>query len=411
MPNSLDGKGDATPDDAHEATSKEEHQSIQVDKGQSPAQQSERSKLLAHGRTFLASPQVLHQDMAAKRRFLTEKGLLEYEIDALIREFPPSTLTVPPRTYPQPPPSNLPNLILGLTRVFSWLLGGSTFLLFIYWRFLLPRITRTYAARRSLKSHYGLLLQRLTSSLAAFKESQAESYSVLPRQLPYREPTKYSHCQTLGEIMELLDETQPNHQEIPAVTLLRVGIAELDREKEGESAPTTEELFRYLENKISWLLSEEGAKYEQVLWETLSTCPLFQQATSIDSSDSQADEISTWARWLYRTPEPPVPSVLQESLTSLATSLPETADPQGNKYQHTMQTLTNFTGYLSTQIYLPYRSAPGPGAFMSGSSLLSPAEEELRREIRALKGLVLNRKSFMSTVPRANSFVPQIIPR
>lgn len=40
---------------------------------------------------------------------------------------------IPPRTYPQPPPSNLPNLLLGLARLFSWVAGGSAALIFIYY--------------------------------------------------------------------------------------------------------------------------------------------------------------------------------------------------------------------------------------------------------------------------------------
>ena len=40
---------------------------------------------------------------------------------------------IPPRTYPQPPPSNLPNLLLGIYRLFSWLAGGSATLIFIYY--------------------------------------------------------------------------------------------------------------------------------------------------------------------------------------------------------------------------------------------------------------------------------------
>ena len=56
-----------------------------------------------------------------------------------------------------------------------------------------------------------------------------------------------------------------------------------------------------------------------------------------------------------------------------------------------MQALSDLTGYISSQVYLPYRGFSGVGGFSGSSSLLSPAEEELRREIRALKGLVLNR--------------------
>jgi hypothetical protein len=40
---------------------------------------------------------------------------------------------VPPRMYPAPPPSHLPGLLVGTFKVLSWLTGGSTVLLFIYY--------------------------------------------------------------------------------------------------------------------------------------------------------------------------------------------------------------------------------------------------------------------------------------
>jgi hypothetical protein len=50
--------------------------------------------------------------------------------------------------------------------------------------------------------------------------------------------------------------------------------------------------------------------------------------------------------------------------------------------------MTDFTGYISTQMYVPYVSL---GSRYGASSAMDPAEEEVRKEIRALKGLVLNR--------------------
>lgn len=44
----------------------------------------DRSELLAKARSFLASPQVQHQDINAKRAFLVEKGLNDAEIADLI---------------------------------------------------------------------------------------------------------------------------------------------------------------------------------------------------------------------------------------------------------------------------------------------------------------------------------------
>lgn len=46
----------------------------------------DRLELLGRARSFLASPQVAHQDLSIKRKFLTEKGLRDAEIDVLLRE-------------------------------------------------------------------------------------------------------------------------------------------------------------------------------------------------------------------------------------------------------------------------------------------------------------------------------------
>lgn len=67
-------------------------------------------------------------------------------------------------------------------------------------------------------------------------------------------------------------------------------------------------------------------------------------------------------------------------------------------FQHTYQGLSELTGYIATQTYaIPHgMRAPGVGLGVP----LTTEEEEVRREIRALKGLVLNRRSFMPRLPR-----------
>jgi hypothetical protein len=45
-----------------------------------------RSELLDRARHFLSSPQVIHQDHESKRRFLSEKGLSDGEVQLLLRE-------------------------------------------------------------------------------------------------------------------------------------------------------------------------------------------------------------------------------------------------------------------------------------------------------------------------------------
>jgi hypothetical protein len=54
----------------------------------------------------------------------------------------------------------------------------------------------------------------------------------------------------------------------------------------------------------------------------------------------------------------------------------------------TLETLSNLTGYISSQIHF----APTFGSNNTKKpSALGPIEEEVRREIKALKGLALNR--------------------
>lgn len=45
----------------------------------------------------------------------------------------PQAPSIPPRTYPQLPPSSLPILLAGLVRIMKWVAGGSLALLVIYY--------------------------------------------------------------------------------------------------------------------------------------------------------------------------------------------------------------------------------------------------------------------------------------
>lgn len=45
-----------------------------------------RAELIERARSFLVSPQIRHEHVLAKRKFLTEKGLSDAEIDGLLQE-------------------------------------------------------------------------------------------------------------------------------------------------------------------------------------------------------------------------------------------------------------------------------------------------------------------------------------
>ncbi|KAF8915341.1 hypothetical protein CPB85DRAFT_1432946 [Mucidula mucida] len=309
----------------------------------------------------------VHQDLFAKRRFLLDKGLNEPEIEGLLRELPPQLPAIPPRTYPLPPPSNLPNLLIGIFRLFSWIMGGTAALAFVYYRYFLPKVIQTSVARHSLRNHHINLLRKLTASLSTLKEAQAENLTVLPKANKFSEPSYFVSCRSLKA---LLKEAQER-----SIAVFAVG-------KEGDEAKvTTEDLFRLMESHITWLLSEEGVQYEHKLWETLSTYSIFR-------SEPVESDASGVVRWTYEAPVPSGPSPLMDSLEKLSSTLPKDTKTRTVPLQHTLQSLSDLTGYISAQVYAPYRS--GANA--------SPAAEEFKREVRTLKGLVLNRRSFMPAV-------------
>ncbi|KAF7355535.1 hypothetical protein MSAN_01470600 [Mycena sanguinolenta] len=360
---------------------------------QPPAPEN-RVELLTKARAFLHQPQIQREDALSKRRFLAEKGLNDLEIENLMRELPAQIPSVPPRSYPQPPPSNLPVLLLGLARVFSWIVGGTAALAFIYYRVLLPRVISTFMARGLLKSHQLSLIQKLNASLAALKQSQNEMAAVLPKPEPHKEPNALAACLSIDALLEQAKKLNIEVSGVSEISLLRCAISDFRKGSESRN-PTTEEVFQVLEGKIPWLVSEEGAPFEQRLWDTLSTCPLFASSTSPspDSPPAPTDrpEILYWG---YNPPVPPTPTALAESLSALSASMPKSSRDKHSAIQHALQSITDFTGYISSQMYAPY--TPVGSRF---GATLNPAEEEVRKEIRALKGLVLNRRTFLPSTP------------
>ncbi|KAI0268108.1 hypothetical protein BC834DRAFT_867934 [Gloeopeniophorella convolvens] len=355
-----------------------------------------RAELLDRARHFLSSPQVVHQDHDSKRRFLVEKGLSDGEIQILLREMLPA---VPARMYPAPPPSRIPGLLAGTFKVLSWFAGSSTVLLLIYYRFLLPRLTRSALARRSIKTHQGELLVKLTESLRAFKEEQHDAFANLPRLDPWEEHEPWSACKSLADVAaaaaaDAEAEAQTDKPEgrapIPQVTLLRCVLADLA----GQNKPATaDEIFNMLDaTELPSLEIDEA--YQDTLWKTLNDAPVFRAPEPASSAEP--------ARWEYHTSDPPPPPPLQPALTKLhaATALAAAARST-QRFQHTLQALIDFTGYLTTKTYAlasAMHRLPGTAA-----AAMPLEEEEVRMEIKALKGLVLNRRTFMPAIPRPSS--------
>lgn len=125
--------------------------------------------------------------------------------------------------------------------------------------------------------------------------------------------------------------------------------------------------------------------WQESLWRTLSDAPLFRPTETNSSSESP--------RWSYHVPDPetrPTPPLLP-ALSKLQGSVADAVSARPtHRFQHTLQALIDFTGYLTTKTYtLASAMHRLPGTTSSPATGIE--EEEIRMEIKALKGLVLNR--------------------
>lgn len=73
-------------DDQSTPQSQPKNEPLNIGNPLAMSENANRTELLRKARAFLGSPQVRHEDDIAKRRFLTEKGLTDVEIDRLLQE-------------------------------------------------------------------------------------------------------------------------------------------------------------------------------------------------------------------------------------------------------------------------------------------------------------------------------------
>ncbi|KAI0700561.1 hypothetical protein BC835DRAFT_393895 [Cytidiella melzeri] len=361
----------------------------------SAPQEVDRTQLLQTAQAFLNSPHVRSEGIVAKRNFLVQKGLNEAEIEQLLQTTPAHAPLVPPRTYPQPPQSNLPNLLIGLFRIATWIAGGSAAVLLAYFRFVYPRVAQSFQARHALRTHQKGLLSKLTTSIETTKTGQSTTFALLPSPKLSDEDPMYAEYESLEDI--LVSAKEPKN--VPDVTMLRCAIWDI---KTSKQPATTIAIFGLLKEKMAWPDTEETTEVQSCLWKTLSSSPLF-SGTPPTSNDSDGAWSTT--EWTYNPPAPHPTPPLVSSLSSLDAVLHSATTTPRVRYQNTLQSLTDLTGYIATQTY----ALPTGGIKYTATgitSALSPEEEELRREIRALKGLVLNRRSFMPTRPSISLTTP-----
>jgi hypothetical protein len=118
----------------------------------------------------------------------------------------------------------------------------------------------------------------------------------------------------------------------------------------------------------------------------------FSRATEPES-DSTMPDTYTLAQGGLQTDTSNTVDGLIEALERIRSHAdPGGADPSSSSQrgtQHTLRSLTDLTAYLTAQTYeVPVKYMP---AYGRPQRTLGAAEEEVRKEIRSLKGMLLNR--------------------
>lgn len=249
-------------------------------------------------------------------------------------------------------------------------------------RYLLPRVMHSTEARLSLVAHQKSLLKKLYSTASEVRKTQTETLKTLPPASAPQEDLRYTKCSSIQEVQAI----EPDSKELPPpFTLLRITFSTSEG---AEAGLPTETIFQSLENQLPWLKeSEEGLAYQSELWKCLSTHPHFH---------AEPDMLSPDTKWSYAVPTAAPPAPLNSALTALRTTMGTLPTLDPNTFTPLLLAVSGLTGYITTQTY----SLPLSMSSSSSSSRLAPELEEVKKEIRALKGLVLNRRSFMSTPAR-----------
>ncbi|KAF8591495.1 hypothetical protein K439DRAFT_901504 [Ramaria rubella] len=334
---------------------------------------NDRTTLIEKAQSFLLSPTIRYEDEDAKRRFLQEKGLTPDEIERLIRELPRQPPPIPPRTYPPPPPSNLPILLASLLRVFTWTIGISGVIFMGYYKFLLPRMTRSLGARHKLKLHQIELMSRLHGRIEEMRKTREETYYALP-------PTESEELPVEIKSFSELPMSTDGESIHPLILIIRCAFLEQPKRR-----LTIDELYYQLITQFPGFSKRNEHEFKRHIKHEILKSRLFDK-----------DAESGIEYWSLR--------VHTDSHMSTARSLEILRDTVSrsfrgrNVYQHTFKSLTDLTAFLSRETFALYGS--NAGFRLPGGHLLGPAEEEVRRDIRALKGLVLNRRSFAPTTYR-----------
>ncbi|KZW04337.1 hypothetical protein EXIGLDRAFT_828219 [Exidia glandulosa HHB12029] len=282
--------------------------------------------------------------------------------------------TVPPRTYPRPAPSNLLPMLLGFARILKYTAFGSALLLFVYFTYVLPRLNLVTELRASLHKHHANLLLQLQGRLLELRSRRDEPGAVdsVPA-APLGDPS------AAGAQANVHDATPEGDAVLPYERYIRTHLLHKPDGVEFN------ELMQDLAAKFMWI-SERPQHYRRVVLQTLERSEHL--AVKVDDTNARVT-----------LKEPPsltsgTPSNEVIALQALKTSVAKLK--RDRTRGGALQSIVELTSYISSQTYAlvtPYTSFRAPG--FPRSANLNPAEDEIRLEIRSLKSLLLNRRSFV----------------
>lgn len=335
---------------------------------------SGRNALIEQARTFLNSSSIHPENEDTKRAFLLDKGLEEQEINTLLRESPRILPPVPPRTYPSPPPSNLSLYIALLLRLTMWTVGITGTLTFLYKRLLLGRITASLAARHQLVLHQTDLITRLQTHIKALREEQRTAYKPFIQSKALNDDD-VSHIKSLQDITIDSDGT-------PSLSLDKIVRIVFNNSDHAVSF-TVDEIVEQLDKTFPRWLQAQG-------WRETKERVLHELELSDLYSKSETPDTQIWSLTTV-DPQPQLPNP-ETSLNKLRDTITKTHKRE-TTFQHVFKCLTDFTAFLSRETFQFYTvdTAAFRRNYLGDTTSLSPIQDEVRREIRALKGLVLNR--------------------
>ncbi|KZT39657.1 hypothetical protein SISSUDRAFT_1061002 [Sistotremastrum suecicum HHB10207 ss-3] len=316
-----------------------------------------RALLIEQARAFLLSSEIRNEDEASKRKFLAEKGLSGDEIDQMILEAASAPPPIPARTYPQPAPSRLPDLLIGMARSVAWFVGLSGGALIIYYvRKLILSIRFTQTWRVNLDS--------IVASAASLEGVQAKKKELA------------NDWESLMGPMSLDDNIPTDAEGKPTCSMTLLLRAAL----RGGDGKTVAQLAKQLQTKFKYYENLESAQMAELIGLGLSDKETFEE------SDSETGPVYS-LKGAAATAPPTKTKTLITSLSTLDSTMKPSPELSSTAAQHTLQTLTELTAYLSSETY----TVPTWNRMYGSRSQPTGVEEDLRKDIRELRGHILTR--------------------